>query len=197
MVSKGLLWIIRNDVIFLSFSLSLSALYSVLLLGCGIAEISLNIFISHINWRLAHLSVCRKWEQAAFFNNSAGLVWYILVGTTTRCYLCDFLWLVAAHSLTNYCHCPRKSHHFSSWAWTGIEQTIWCGLCLISVRSSRRVKEQESVHVSGGWWLVFILGCLESPCNFYDILEATHTGTGGSRSSGTSLNYTLWLVLLD
>ena len=45
--------------------------FSVLLLGCGIAEIPLNIFIGHISERLAHPS-----------------------GTVTRNYMCSFLWLV-------------------------------------------------------------------------------------------------------
>ena len=40
---------------------------TVLLLGCVIAEILLNIFIGCINGRLVHLSVHRKWKRLTFF----------------------------------------------------------------------------------------------------------------------------------
>ena len=45
----------------------------VLLLGCKIAKIPLDISIGSINGRLALPSVCRIWEQAAFLNNQHNL----------------------------------------------------------------------------------------------------------------------------
>ena len=61
---------------------------SVMLLGCRIAEILLNIFISYINGRLARPPVHRKWEQAFFFFFFFGC--YI-----ARRYLCVLSWLVS------------------------------------------------------------------------------------------------------
>ena len=51
--------------------------HAVLLLGCGIAEVPLNIFIGCINGRLSCLSICRKWEWPAFFNNQCSLFLFL------------------------------------------------------------------------------------------------------------------------
>ena len=51
---------------------------------------------------------------------------------------CD--WSVG-HSLTNHCNCVKKSRCLSSWAWMGVEQTIWSGLCLISASVYQRSRK--------------------------------------------------------
>ena len=65
---------------------------TVMLLGCGIVEILLNIFINRINIRLLCPFVCRKWEWATFFNNQCSLFSFFFFSTMliARCYLCDF-----------------------------------------------------------------------------------------------------------
>ena len=47
---------------------------TVLLLGCGIADIPLTVFISHMNGRLGHPSLHRKREWARFFSNKCGFL---------------------------------------------------------------------------------------------------------------------------
>ena len=79
--------------------------FSVMLLGCDIAEIPLNIFIGCMNGRLARPSVCRRWERAVVFNNQGSLFLCVCVsvcvcwgggrGTIARCYLCDFSWMIS------------------------------------------------------------------------------------------------------
>ena len=72
---------------------------TVLLLGCGIWGIPLNIFIGGINERLMCLSVHRKREQPVFFCNWCGLfsVFFSFVSTITMHYLLSawLLWLVS------------------------------------------------------------------------------------------------------
>ena len=82
-----------------------TVLFPVLLLGWGIAEIPLNVFISRMNGRLACLSICRKWKRPKFFNNQCSLILFFLffVGTITLTY---YDWS-AALSLTNGCNCHR------------------------------------------------------------------------------------------
>ena len=65
---------------------------TMLLLGCEIAKILLNIFIGCINGRLACLSVYRKPDQAAFSNYRCSplFFFFVFVGIITRHYLCDF-----------------------------------------------------------------------------------------------------------
>ena len=68
---------------------------SVMLLGWGIVEVPLNIFIGQINGRLARPPVRRKWEWTAVFNNWCG---FFLV-LPSVCYPCDFSWLVRCSKL--------------------------------------------------------------------------------------------------
>ena len=88
-----------NSVASMSISRSVKRNQSpLLLLGCGTVEILLNKFTSRINGagRLAHPSVGRNWEGVAFLKSRCSLFFCLFfVGTITRHYLCDILWLVS------------------------------------------------------------------------------------------------------
>ena len=91
----------------------------VLLLGCGIAEIPLNIFIGRINGRPACLSVRRKWERPTFFNNRCSLFFVCLFCFLLAVIPCivrvTFLDWSAVHGSTSHCSYHRKSHQLSLW----------------------------------------------------------------------------------
>ena len=93
---------------------------AVLLLGCGNAEILLNIFISCINGKLACLSIRSKWEWPAFFMRPFLLVFLSMLHPGMICMtFCDW---PAAHRSTNHCNCLGKRCHLLwllEWTWSG------------------------------------------------------------------------------
>ena len=88
---------------------------AVLLLGCRFVEILLNVFVTHINGRLEHPSICKKMRTARFFSTTSAAISkdFFLSALQPGIICVTFNDWSAAHSLTNRCNCLRKNGHLS------------------------------------------------------------------------------------
>ena len=150
-----------------------------MLLGCRIAEIPLNIFISRMNGRPVHL---HKMRTGCIFRQLVLLFFFFWVLQPGVICVTFHDWS-AARSSTNRCNCLRKSQHLSQclkWAQRAdsTKQTLVdFSLSLLKKRKEKRkLLQQKSKRMRKRWcqWRAMKADCLFFLCSTGVIFLFSH-----------------------